>query len=183
MIESAQRLLSRRGYQATSFSAVLADSEAPRGSIYHHFPDGKDQLIAAAIEQVGAQMRDAILSVSGKSPQQVTKRFLSIWRQLLEVSDYESGCAIVAVTVSAESPELRQLSAAIFRENISVIADALHAGGLRKSDAKEFSYLLVAAVEGAVVLSRAQQSLEPFDIVAAQMRRQARRLTNATVSP
>ena len=55
MIDSAQRLLARRGYGAATFSAVLSDSHAPRGSIYHHFPDGKDQLVAAAIERTSAR--------------------------------------------------------------------------------------------------------------------------------
>jgi TetR/AcrR family transcriptional regulator, lmrAB and yxaGH operons repressor len=58
MVQSAIVLLAKRGYQATSFSEVLTESEAPRGSIYHHFPEGKDQLIAAAIEVAGARADD-----------------------------------------------------------------------------------------------------------------------------
>ena len=55
MIESAVVLLAKQGYRATSFDAVLERSKAPRGSIYHHFPGGKDELIAAAIDLAGAR--------------------------------------------------------------------------------------------------------------------------------
>ena len=55
MVESAVVLLAKRGFQGASFTEVLAHSRAPRGSIYHHFPDGKEQLIAAAIDYTGAR--------------------------------------------------------------------------------------------------------------------------------
>jgi TetR/AcrR family transcriptional repressor of lmrAB and yxaGH operons len=48
MIDGAIRLLAQRGLQATSFSEVLELTGAPRGSVYHHFPEGKDQLVSAA---------------------------------------------------------------------------------------------------------------------------------------
>ena len=54
MVDSAVVLLAKRGFQGASFSEVLAHSKAPRGSIYHHFPDGKEQLIAAAVLSVKA---------------------------------------------------------------------------------------------------------------------------------
>src|SRR2546428_9735058 len=49
MVRSAASLIRTRGMHATSFSEVLADSGAPRGSIYHHFPKGKEQLAEDAI--------------------------------------------------------------------------------------------------------------------------------------
>ena len=55
MIEGAVRLLARHGLQATSFSEVLELTGAPRGSIYHHFPEGKDQLIGSAVDFAGSQ--------------------------------------------------------------------------------------------------------------------------------
>ena len=67
MVQSAIVLLAKRGYQATSFSEVLAESQAPRGSIYHHFPDGKDQLIAAAIEVSGARAVALLGGLAGSS--------------------------------------------------------------------------------------------------------------------
>jgi AcrR family transcriptional regulator len=63
MISSAAALIGARGLSGTSFSDVLADSGAPRGSIYHHFPGGKKQLagdvIAWTSEQILGYLRRA----------------------------------------------------------------------------------------------------------------------------
>ena len=68
MIAGAMKLLARRGLQATSFSEVLELTGAPRGSIYHHFPDGKDQLVAAAIALAGERALQPLEEIAGASP-------------------------------------------------------------------------------------------------------------------
>uniref|UniRef100_UPI0013CFB038 TetR/AcrR family transcriptional regulator n=1 Tax=Acinetobacter baumannii TaxID=470 RepID=UPI0013CFB038 len=69
--------------QSTSFSEVLAATGAPRGSLYHHFPGGKDQLIGAAVDQAGAVLTDALEAVAGGTAEAVVERFLAIWRVVL----------------------------------------------------------------------------------------------------
>ena len=54
MIRSAALLFRENGYSGTGFRDVIAHSGAPRGSIYHHFPDGKEQLAADTVEWAGA---------------------------------------------------------------------------------------------------------------------------------
>lgn len=107
---------------------------------------------------------------------QVTDLFLRIWRSVLVGSHFEAGCSVLAVTVAAESPELREHAAGIFRAWRGRLAELLERGGLAPADAARFAATLLAASEGAVVLSRGEQSLEPFDLVAAQLLEQVRRL-------
>src|SRR5215472_9290799 len=92
MVEGAMALLARRGLQATSFSEVLSATGAPRGSLYHHFPGGKDQLVAAAVDRAGALLADAMESVAGSPAEAVVERFLAIWRAVLTRSQCEAGC-------------------------------------------------------------------------------------------
>ena len=80
MIESAVTLLAMRGLQGTSFSDVLERSGAPRGSIYHHFPEGKDQLVDAAIELAGDRALGVLDAVEGEPPIEVPRYFLDLWR-------------------------------------------------------------------------------------------------------
>ena len=68
MIESAVALLATRGLEGTAFSDVLARSGAPRGSIYHHFPQGKDQLVDAALELAGDRALTVLDAVRGSPP-------------------------------------------------------------------------------------------------------------------
>jgi transcriptional regulator LmrA/YxaF-like protein len=91
-------------------------------------------------------------------------------------SNFDAGCAALAVTVAADSPELRERAANIFRRWRRRLAELLEQGGLESADAARFAATLIASSEGAVALSRAEQSLEPFDLVVEQLLEQARAL-------
>jgi TetR/AcrR family transcriptional repressor of lmrAB and yxaGH operons len=169
MAAGAVRLLAQRGLQATSFSEVLAATGAPRGSIYHHFPEGKDQMVGAALELAGAHAIGAMESTRGRSAQEVVEAFLGLWRELLTRSQYAAGCAVVAVTVATDSEALLDQTARIFRDWRTQLADLLEVGGLPAADAPRFAATLVAASEGAVLLSRAERGLAPFDLVSEHL--------------
>ena len=176
MVGSAVDLLARRGLQSTSFSEVLERSGAPRGSIYHHFPDGKDQMIGAALDAAGDRAIELLDRKAGAPAEEVATWFLHIWREVLIRGRFEAGCAVLAVAVAADSPELLDQTARVFRTWRRRLAELLEQGGLRAADAQRFAAVLVAASEGAVVLARAEQSLEPFDLVAEQLLEQVRAL-------
>lgn len=176
MVASAVDLLARRGLQATSFSEVLEHSGAPRGSVYHHFPGGKDQMIGSALDAAGGRAVDLLDLKAGSNAEEIATWFLHIWREVLIRGKFEAGCAVLAVAVAADSPKLLDQTARVFRTWRRRLAELLEQGGLRADDARRFAAILVASSEGAVVLARAEQSLEPFDLVAEQLIDQVRAL-------
>jgi TetR/AcrR family transcriptional repressor of lmrAB and yxaGH operons len=178
MVASAADLLARRGLQATSLSEVLEQSGAPRGSVYHHFPDGKNQLSASALDLAGDRAIELLDRKAGAPANEVAAWFLHIWREVLIRSNFDAGCAVLAVTVAADSPELRDHAAGIFRTWRHRLAELLEQGGLDSRDAARFAATLIASSEGAVALSRAERSVEPFDLVAEQLLEQARGLAS-----
>src|SRR2546426_7996342 len=177
MVASAVNLLARRGLQATSFSEVLEHSGAPRGSVYHHFPEGKDQMIGSALDAAGDRAIELLDRKAGAPAEEIAAWFLHIWREVLIRGKFEAGCAVLAVAVAADSPELLDQTARVFRTWRQKLAELLEQGGLRPGDAQRFAAVLVASSEGAVVLARAEQSLEPFDLVAEQLVDQVRALS------
>ncbi|MDP9243789.1 MAG: TetR/AcrR family transcriptional regulator [Chloroflexota bacterium] len=179
MVAGAADLLARRGLQATSFSEILERSGAPRGSVYHHFPGGKDQLIAAAMDLAGDRAIDLLNRKAGAPAEEVAAWFLHIWREVLVRSNFDAGCAVLAVTVAADSPKLRDHAAGVFRSWRHRLAELLEQGGLEPRDAARYAAALIATSEGAVALSRAEQSVEPFDLVAEQLLEQLRTRTAA----
>jgi len=176
MVASAVELLARRGLQATSFSEVLERSGAPRGSVYHHFPGGKDELVGSALDLAGERAIEVLDRKAGVPAEEMTAGFLHIWREVLIRSNYDAGCAILAVTVAADSPALRDHAAEVFRSWRRRLAELLEQGGLQPRVADRFAATLIASSEGAVALSRAEQSLEPFDLVREQLLDQVRSL-------
>ena len=172
MVEGAARLLAENGLEGTSFSEVLEYTGAPRGSLYHHFPDGKDEMVASAVDLAGARALTLLESWRGLDAEHVTANFIGVWRETLTRSDYRVGCAVLAVTVAIDSPQLLSRAAAVFRSWRGGLAELLSDGGM--PDAEQFAALLVASCEGAVVMSRAEKSLDGFEAVAARLLRDAR---------
>jgi AcrR family transcriptional regulator len=169
MIESAAVLLAMHGLDGTAFSDVIARSGAPRGSIYHHFPEGKDQLVEAAMAMTGGRAIGVLDAHRGAAPRTVTAAFLDLWRAVLVRSDLRAGCAVLAVTVATDSPDLLEHAAAIFRAWRGRLAELYVEGGVGSKHAERLAATVVAATEGAVVVSRAERSLEPFELVAEEL--------------
>ena len=176
MIEGAARMLAQRGLQATSFSELLELTGAPRGSVYHHFPQGKDQLVGEAVDLAGGFLVAQLERHAGATAVAITGHFLAIWRAVLTQSRCESGCTVLAVAVATDSSALMNHAAEVFRLWRDRLGDLLAQGGLAKKDARRFAVVLIAAAEGAVVMSRAEQDIEPFETVARQLLDQARAL-------
>jgi AcrR family transcriptional regulator len=170
MIASAVKLLAMHGFQATTFSSVLQDSGAPRGSIYYHFPEGKDQLIAAAIDLAGDRALAFTDSFRGLPAPAIVDAFAGLWRAVLVRSEFSAGCAVLAVTVSADVPGLVDRAAEIFRSWRERLGQALEAAGIEAVRARALALTIIASCEGATVLCRAEHSLEPLDVVAAHLR-------------
>ncbi|MCU1514303.1 MAG: hypothetical protein JWO10_1393 [Microbacteriaceae bacterium] len=179
MVEGAVQLLATNGLEGTSFSELLELTGAPRGSVYHHFPQGKNQLLSSAVTFAGDRALALLDQWVGATPEEITERFLAIWKTILTRSGFAAGCAIVAVTVSTDSPALLDQTAGVFRSWRARIAELFEQGGAEPRAAARFAATLVAASEGAVVISRAEQSMEPFDLVSEQLIEQVRQLLPA----
>ena len=169
MIEGAIQLLATGGVHGASLLKVLEHTGAPRGSVYHHFPGGKEDLILAALDLTGQRHDHFVDRFRGTSATEITAGYLDLWRRILVGSRLESGCPILAVTVSVPAGPLLDRAGEIFRTSQRHLADLYEEIGIDRSAAERFVTMLVASAEGAVVLSRAQQTIEPFELVADQL--------------
>jgi TetR/AcrR family transcriptional regulator, lmrAB and yxaGH operons repressor len=172
MVRSAAALISEHGVSATSFSEVLADSGAPRGSIYHHFPEGKKQLTEAAMSLTSERMLNYLRSGSGATPLEIFDHFAAIWRLVVISSKGASGCAIAGVAVDSDidSVDLMRSARDIFRSWASLLAEQLIAVGVDGAQAREIALTSLSTMEGALILCRVEASVEPLDVAAAQLR-------------
>jgi len=166
MVRGAAGLLATKGVEGTSFAEVLAATGAPRGSIYHHFPGGKSELVHAALDLVSSRALGVMDQMRGKPATEVVEGFLGLWRQLLDVSELTAGCAVVAVTVAGADVDLLEHAGMIFRDWTDHLAGLLVAGGVAEEQARRQAVMIIAATEGAVALCRAERSCQPFDVVA-----------------
>jgi AcrR family transcriptional regulator len=168
MIERAAVLLAKKGLQGTSFSEVLEASGAPRGSLYYHFPGGKDELVLAALTATSDRALSPLEEVRGKPAAEVARKFVALWRSVLAGSDFGAGCAVAAVAVAADSDALLEGAASVFRAWRSRLGELFAEGGISADRAPAIATTLIAAIEGAVIMARAERSFEPFDLMASE---------------
>lgn len=171
MIASAALLMRERGVEATSFSAVLAHSGAPRGSIYHHFPDGKAELVEEATRYGGEFIAAGLAAALAEdAPAAAVRRFTQSWREILTGSDFGAGCPVVAATLEGDrSPAARDAAAAAFARWEDLLIVAFEDHGVAAERARSLATTAIAAIEGAIVLARARRTTEPLERVAGEL--------------
>jgi AcrR family transcriptional regulator len=172
MIQSAALLFRERGVEGTAFADVLEHSGAPRGSVYHHFPGGKLQLAEEATRYAGDFMAAGLAAaLEHDDPIAALDTFVDVWTAIVRDSDYEAGCPIVAATLEGKrAPGARQAAATAFTSWERLVADALSRYDIPPVRARSLATLIIASIEGAVVLARAQQTTEPLERVAHELR-------------
>jgi TetR/AcrR family transcriptional regulator, lmrAB and yxaGH operons repressor len=172
MVATAAALIGARGRNATSFAEVLAESGAPRGSIYHHFPKGKEQLTNEAIELVSQRLLAYVRSGPTDTPEHVLAHFIDLWRRVVAASNGAAGCAVAGVAVDTNGePLLMRHVRDIFRSWVSEVAGRLETAGMSRQQSVATARTALAAMEGALILCRAEGSVEPLNDVAEQLLR------------
>lgn len=170
MIDGATQILARRGLRGTAFSEVIALAGASRGSIYHHFPGGKAELIDAVLTQYTDALDQQVRSLIGRPAVAFCDAVLGLWRATLLRYDCEAGSPVTAATVAADSTRVQERCRLSYRALADTLRAGLERGGLRPGDAGPAAAFLLAALEGAQVLCRACGDIGPFDAVADQVR-------------
>lgn len=174
MVATATRLLAEHGPAGASIGDVLKASGASRGSTYHHFPDGKRELYAAALDLAGQRAYAALEEARGAPADEVVARFFAMWRTLLTRTDLKVGCAVLSVAVSGDAESVEH-AGRVFRAWRDHLDSLLVDGGLTPARASSLATLALTSAEGAVAIARAEHDLTVFETVAEQMVALARR--------
>lgn len=182
LINTAADLLRRRGLNSTSIRELAKHANAPLGSTYHYFPGGKPQLIGIAVAQSGQRIGKLLSKAMAAGPVAGVEAFLVQWRSVLLQGEFKAGCPVIAVAADDSSAEGEGLPLAAAAEALQdwakLISDSLREAGLAEEEAMAMATLIIAAVEGAILLSRAQQSITPFDQVAKLLLQQLQQQTS-----
>jgi AcrR family transcriptional regulator len=176
ILDASAELMRLRGYNATGIKQIVAAAKAPFGSIYHHFPGGKEQLGAEAIRVSGKRYEDLIPAVFDPAPDlpAAVRMFFAGAGQHLADTGYEDACPIatVALEVSSTSEPMRLACADVFDSWVRAGMPRFTAAGLPETIARELVVAMICALEGAFVLARAGRCTEPMR-VAGELTAQA----------
>jgi TetR/AcrR family transcriptional regulator, lmrAB and yxaGH operons repressor len=171
-ITAAARLFDRQGYHGTGIAQILAESGAPRGSFYFHFPGGKGELAVEAVRVAAAEVEHLLRAAAARHPRpgpmvRSVARALAQW---LERSDYAEGCAVTAIALGAHrDDQLRSACRAAYASWQCLLAEHLVAAGVERDRAAALASLVVASLEGAVVISRTRRDPTALTEAADQL--------------
>jgi AcrR family transcriptional regulator len=171
MLISAAEVMRERGAAGVTIDEVLTRSGAPRGSVYYHFPDGRNQILTEALRYAGDAITADIDDAAGRGAKVLLRQFVEFWERVLADSDFNAGCPVVAAAIgSAEDDVLLAAEAGrIFAHWRTALTWAFVADGFLESDADSLAVMSIAALEGAVVLCRSLRSSDPLRKVYEQV--------------
>jgi AcrR family transcriptional regulator len=168
MVRSAAMLMRERGIHGVGLREVVTHSGGPRGSLGRYFPGGKTQLMTEAIDVALAGLvaeLDRALSEAETLPDAI-RMIVAPWRRLLVEHDFALGCPLAATVVDAAgNDELRGHVSELLTAWEASVASVYVKFGDPPAASDEQATVLLAALEGALILARARRSTEPLDTV------------------
>jgi AcrR family transcriptional regulator len=175
MVFSAAQLIRRDGVAATGMREVAVHAGAPRGSLQHYFPGGKEQLVNEAVawsgRYAGKRVARFLAALEEPTPSGLFAEMVRHWTDEYEVTDFAGGCPVAAATVDwAESTEsTRQAAAAAFATWTGPVARALTGMGVPEERAGDLATLMISTLEGAIVIARAERDVRALTTVAREL--------------
>lgn len=164
MLTITGQLLRRQGLRATGTTQILAESKAPRGSLYFHFPGGKEQLAAESLVRSGSELgaRMSALLDAAEGPADAVTLLGELFAGELLESDFRDGCPIatVALEAASESAAIHDVCAAVYTAWERGLADRLRGWGVPEAIAGQHASLVFAAIQGALVIARVRRNAE-----------------------
>ena len=173
MVFSAAQLIRRDGVSATGMRDVVAHAQAPRGSLQHYFPGGKPQLVNEALSWTGRYASGRIArflgAMSQPSPSGLFAAMVRQWTDEFGTIGFSSGCPIAAATVDCTAESTRAAAAAAFATWRRPISAALAEMGVPADKTDALATLMVSAVEGAILIARAERDVGALTSVVTEL--------------
>ncbi|WP_052849486.1 TetR/AcrR family transcriptional regulator [Streptomyces avicenniae] len=169
LLDATRELVETGGYAGAGLNQVVAVSGAPRGSLYFHFPGGKDQLVGETLRRAGRAIDGdlAELAAASASAEEFVTGVLRHLGDQLEASGWRRGCpvATVALETAATSDPLHAACSDVYASWEATLRARL----ADRADADDLALTVLALVEGALLLARAHRSRAPLDAVARRI--------------
>jgi AcrR family transcriptional regulator len=170
MVVSAAQLIRRRGVSATGMREVAAQAGAPRGSLQHYFPGGKEQLVDEAVgwagRYAGRRIGRFVAGLDEPCPSALFAAMVAQWTDEYAAEGFAAGCPVAAATVGGSAPAA---AAAAFTAWRTPLAEALAGMGVPAARAASLATLMISTLEGAILLARADQDVRPLTTAVREL--------------
>jgi AcrR family transcriptional regulator len=175
MVRSAAQLIRRKGVSGTGMREIVTEADAPRGSLQHYFPGGKEEIVSDALLWAGditAQLvRRNLRELKSRTPSALLAAIVDGWRRDLNREKFSVGCPLVAATAdtAASSAPLRDALRRAFDGWLEPLSESLIDLGVPVERSDNLALVIIAALEGAIILARVRRDVTPFDALVSEL--------------
>lgn len=166
IVSATATLLRRRGYAATGLAEIIAESGAPKGSLYHYFPGGKDQIAAEAVRYAGERVAGTFteLDQGAASAADVIRAYGRLVAGWMAQSGFRDGCPITTTLLETapDKASVTEAGRAAFSAWAAIIANRLVADGVAPERATHLARLALMTIEGALIFARVEADDAPL---------------------
>ncbi|QOG17064.1 MULTISPECIES: TetR/AcrR family transcriptional regulator [Bradyrhizobium] len=175
IINAAVTLFRRQGFARTGLNDIVDVSGAPKGSLYHYFPDGKSSIAVAAVEEAGRRVADTVAKLAAEcgSTGELLRAHARLLAGWMQSSGFRNGCPITTVLLEL-APRERAVSEAgrkAYAARLSILREKLSADGFARPRAEALAVLCTSALQGALIQARVERSGRPIETTAAELAR------------
>lgn len=175
MVRSAAQLIRRKGVSGTGMREIVTEADAPRGSLQHYFPGGKEELVSDALLWMGdvaaRRIKRCLGELKSRTPSALLASIVDTWRRDLTNEEFSAGCPLVAAAAdtAATSERLRQVLGRAFDGWLEPLSESLVDLGVPIDRSDNLAIVIIAALEGAIILARIRRDLTPFDALVLEL--------------
>jgi AcrR family transcriptional regulator len=175
MVHSAAQLIRRKGVSGTGLREIVIEADAPRGSLQHYFPGGKEELVSDALLWTGdvaaRRIQRSLSRLKSRTPSALLTSIIDTWRRDLTNEQFSAGCPLVAAAAdtAATSEQLRQVLRRAFDGWLEPLSASLADLGVPAERSGNLAVVIIAALEGAIILARIRRDLTPFDALVREL--------------
>ncbi|MEZ6002129.1 TetR/AcrR family transcriptional regulator [Hyphomonas sp.] len=173
LLATSVRLFRQKGYAATGLAEILAESGAPKGSLYHYFPGGKAEIGAEAVQLAGKTVTNTLKELAGETagPGDLVERYFDMLAGWMAASDYRDGCPITTTLLETvpEHEAIREAGAKAFDVWAGVLAESAVSAGIPKARAESLARFTISALEGALIQCRVSGDDSPLRLAAEEL--------------
>lgn len=175
IINAAVTLFRRQGYARTGLNDIVDASGAPKGSLYHYFPQGKSSIAAAAVEEAGRRVAATVqkLATECRSTGELLRAHARLLAGWMRGSGFRNGCPITTVLLEL-APRERAVSEAgrkAYAARVAILRDRLVDDGFARPRAEALAVLCTSALQGALIQARVERSGRAIEVTAAELAR------------
>jgi AcrR family transcriptional regulator len=175
MVRSAAQLIRRKGVSGTGMREIVTDADAARGSLQHYFPGGKEEMVSEALlwasDVAARRIRRCLSELESRTPGALLASVVDGWRRDLTNEHFSAGCPLVAAAAdtAATSEQLRQVLRRGFDDWLEPLSESLVELGVPPERSDNLAIVVIAALEGAIILARIRRDLTPFDALVLEL--------------